>query len=89
MRIEYLDEPIGVSARLDQDGRWLPLTFVWRGQQYRIQEWGRQHTDEVDGQLSHHFLVQTEGQDTWELRYTEQNGEWRLLRLWRKSYLAI
>jgi hypothetical protein len=87
--IEYLDEPIGVSARLDAGGHWLPLAFVWRGRQYRILEWGRQHNEDVDGQRHHLYLVQTENQETWELRYAESNGEWRLLRHWRRSYLAI
>jgi hypothetical protein len=88
MTIEYPNEPIGVEARLDQDGRWVPLAFVWRGQRYHIQQWGRQHTEEAGGESRHHFLVQTEDQDTWELCYTEGRGEWRLLRHWLRSYLA-
>jgi hypothetical protein len=87
--IEYLDEPIAVEARLDSAGGWLPLAFVWRGEQHRIQHWGRQQTRETDEARHHYFLVQTEGRNTWELRYTEGSGEWRLLRHWRSPGLAV
>jgi hypothetical protein len=89
VQIEYPNEPIAVEARRDEAGRPVPLAFQWRGQRYLIRAWGRQHTEEAEGKRYRHFLVQTDGQETWELRYEESSGEWRLLRRWGTQHLAV
>ncbi|NOZ71592.1 MAG: CinA family protein, partial [Chloroflexi bacterium] len=78
-RGEWLDRPVVVEARY-QKGRWRPEA-VWLGRKrWQIVGWGRQSEVE-EGRMV--MMVESSDGARLELQVDVNQGEWRLLRLWR------
>ena len=87
--VEAPNEPIAVEARFAAGGEATPLAFVWRGQRWVINAWGRQWTETHGQQRVHCFLVQTTvGGSTFELAYDPTEASWRLRRAWLRQLSA-
>jgi hypothetical protein len=86
---ELVNEPVSVEARLRQDGKSLPLAFVWRGRRYPVESWGREESKSQGGRSWDCYLVQTPGPETWELCQDTETAQWTLSRHWARKYHAV
>jgi hypothetical protein len=89
MRVEFVNEPVSVEARLRADGTAQPLAFVWRGHRFQIISWGREQTKGQGEQRVHCYLVQTGGAETWELCQDTETAQWLLARRWGRGDRAV
>jgi hypothetical protein len=83
-----IDEPIAVNSRQTAHEGIRPVSFRWRGRDYRITGLGRRWTEGVGGVIWHCFLAQTAVGDTFELRWQPDAQAWRVWRAWSRSALA-
>lgn len=70
-----VDEPVGVEAVFDDQGRLTPRAFTFEGVIYRVQQIGRRWDE---GEWEHTLVMTPEGQ-TWDLAYAAGLGAWRLM----------
>ncbi len=77
-----IDEPVRVAVRALPTGKVAPKSFVWQGRTHFVIALGRQWVEEVDGVRWRCFLVQTQGQNSYELRWEPMEDEWVLHRGW-------
>ncbi|MDE0141015.1 MAG: hypothetical protein OXI80_03435 [Caldilineaceae bacterium] len=77
-----IDEPVRVRVRSLPTGKIAPGSFEWQGRTYSIVALGRQWDEMVEGRLVRSFLVQTSGQNSFELRWDPVEDEWVLHRGW-------
>lgn len=90
MMLEFINEPVSVEVRLRQDGTVAPLAFVWGGRRLQVESWGRESTETSDdGRAVHCYLVQTAGQETWQLCLDTKAAQWTLTRHWATSYQIL
>ena len=88
--IEFINEPVSVEVRLRQDGSVIPLAFVWRGRRLQIESWGRESRETMDnGRTVRAHLVQTAGEETWQLHLDTETAQWTLARHWATSYQVV
>ncbi len=76
---EFFDEPVSVTATMDEEGKLDPQRVVWQGHKYKVTTVGRQW-DEADGR---HVLVETAGGMRFELQLRREDFAWRVRRVWR------
>ena len=69
-------ETIEVTAHFDSEGRITPLTFVWKGRSYRIEDTGRRW-EAKDGI---HILVMVTGNRAFHLIFDNISVIWKLIR---------
>jgi hypothetical protein len=67
-------QKVEVSARLDQQGRWIPESFCWKGETCRVVGTGRRWED-TSGL---HILVMIGGDKVFELLYAGVEKSWYL-----------
>ena len=80
---EFINEPVSVEVRLRQDGTLTPLAFVWGGRRLLVESWGRESSETSDnGRALHCYLVQTAGQETWQLCLDTKAAQGTLTRHW-------
>ena len=88
--LEFINEPVSVEVRLHQDGAVTPLAFVWRGRRLQVESWGRESNETLDnGRVVRTYLVQTAGQETWQLCLDAETAQWTLARHWGPSYQVV
>jgi hypothetical protein len=87
--LELINEVVGVEVRVRGNETALPLAFVWRGQRYDIESWGRESSKMEGGRALHCHLVQTPGGDTWELCQDVEMARWTLVRHWAGRYRTV
>jgi len=71
-------EPVRVKVRSLPTGKIAPRSFEWQGRTYSIVALGRQWDEMVEGRRVRSFLVQTPGQNSFELRWDPVEDEWVL-----------
>ena len=76
--MEWLDEPAGVVAISDAQGRITPRQLMWRDHDYTIISVGRQW----DGTAGRHVLVEAAGGTRFELQLRRDDLTWRVRRVW-------
>jgi hypothetical protein len=82
MKVEFVNEPVGVETLVRQDGTGRPVFFSWRGRRFQIESWGRESTRTAGDQTLRCCLVQTPGPETWELCQDVETAQWTLTRHW-------
>jgi len=82
--IRFVDVPVAVEARFDEDGSLTPIAFTWQGQKLRISDVGRRWTEDN----VRHYLVMTSAQETFELCFDVSTLRWRIARIWARAKLA-
>jgi hypothetical protein len=88
--LEFVNEPVSVEVRLRQDGSVIPHAFVRRGRRLQVESWGREGNETLDdGRAVHTYLVQTAGQETWQLRLDSETAQWTLARHWAPSHQVV
>ena len=65
-------QAVEVVAKFDLEGVWTPISFIWRGGQYRVDSVGRRWED-TRGQ---HALVMTPGDRVFELIFVPEELVW-------------
>ncbi len=70
-------EPIEVVARFNQEGEATPLSFTWKGNEYRVDSTGRRWTE---GEAQH-ILTMIPGGRIVELIFRRGNGRWYLKQI--------
>jgi hypothetical protein len=85
--LEFINEPVSVEVRLHQDGSLKPVAFLWRGQRLQVESWGRESTEAMEnGRTQRTYLVQTAGQETWQLCLDTEAAQWTLNRHWAPDH---
>jgi hypothetical protein len=87
--IEFINEPVSVELQRRQDETGRPMAFVWRGQRFQVESWGRESTKRQADQTMHCYLVQTAGSETWELCRDAKTAQWMLTRHWTRQYRVV
>lgn len=82
--VTFVDEPIAVEARFDEDGAVRPRAFVWKGRTYQITDVGRQRTESKDYHQLRYYLVMTPARETFELCLDTETLRWRITRIWKR-----
>ncbi len=77
-----IDEPVRVIVRTLPAGKIAPKWFEWQGRKHSVVALGRQWDETVEGRRLRCFLVQTPGQNSYELRWDPVEDEWVLHRGW-------
>jgi hypothetical protein len=77
----FINKTILVETHIADDGHVTPLSFVWDGNRYRINETGRQWDEPAGDAEWRCYLVRAENQ-TFELRLNPASGSWLLARAW-------
>jgi hypothetical protein len=88
--LEFINEPVSVEVRPRQDGSLMPYAFVWRGRRLQVESWGRESNETLDdGRAVQTYLVQTSGQETWQLCLDAGAARWTLARHWASGYQVV
>ena len=87
--VEFVNEPVSVEVRLRRNGKPRLLAFVWRGQRFQVESWGRETTTTRDGRAVYCCLIQTASLGTWELCQDTETMQWTLVRHWAGKYRAV
>lgn len=82
-----IDEPVRVVVRTLPTGKIAPKSFAWQGRTHSVVALGRQWDETVEGKRLRSFLVQTPGQNSYELRWDPVGDEWVLRRGWLMNYV--
>lgn len=69
-------EPIEVTARFNEEGKIIPVSFVWNQRTFRVNSIGRQW----NGDDGYHVLVMTPGNRAFHLLFATAKGKWYLVR---------
>jgi hypothetical protein len=59
-------------------GRIMPLRFRWRGRTYKVREVTGDWQSEIGNTQFHHYAVQSDSPDVFELSYNEHAYTWKL-----------
>lgn len=70
-------QAIEVTAHFDEQGKIMPLRFIWKGSVYQVESVGR-HWSAEDGQ---HILVMVPGGRIFELLFACHESRWYLGRV--------
>ena len=81
---KFFDEPIAVTASVDQAGQTTPVSLTWQGKDYALTVVGRQW-DAEDGR---HVLVESATGDRFEIQLSREDLLWRLKRSWSEETTA-
>ncbi len=87
--LELVNEGVSVEVRTRRDHTVIPLAFLWRGQRFQIESWGRESSETEEGRTRRCHLVQTPGGDSWELCQDVATAQWTLTRHWAGMHRAI
>jgi len=85
MKVQVVNEVVGVEVATRQSGECRPLAFVWRGRRLQIESWGREGPRVLEGRAVHCHLVQTAGPETWELCQDIETAQWTIVRHWARN----
>jgi len=77
MRIEEISEAVEVIA-VFQSGKLSPIKFRWRERVYRVSRVNGNWMVEEGAVRFHHFAVQCDGPDVYDLVYNARNLNWKL-----------
>ena len=82
-----VNETIDVTIRVLPSGKIAPKSFRWQGRTYYVVALGRQWDELTDGRRIRCFLVQTQGQSSFELRWDAAKDEWVLYQAWHADFV--
>ncbi|MFN8455625.1 MAG: hypothetical protein U0401_13325 [Anaerolineae bacterium] len=82
--MEYLDDPVNVTAVMQADGDLTVQKVTWRNHRYTIIATGRQW-DEESGRS---VLAEASDGTRLELQLSRQDFVWRVKRVWREQLAA-
>jgi hypothetical protein len=77
MRIEEIGEAVEVIA-LFRSGQISPIKFRWRDRVYRVSRINGGWRTEEGVSRFHHFAVQSDGPDVFDLSYNERAHDWKV-----------
>ncbi|MEJ2635042.1 MAG: DUF6504 family protein [Calditrichia bacterium] len=80
MYYEDLFEPIEVIT-LFRNGKIIPLKFRWNGRVYKVKQVTGQWRESQGSVQNHHFSVQADGSDCFELLFNGADFSWKLARV--------
>ncbi|GAB4341004.1 MAG: hypothetical protein Kow0037_27270 [Calditrichia bacterium] len=80
MYYEELFEPIEVISYF-QNGKITPLKFRWNGRIYKIKQVTGHWKENQGYAQQHHFSVQVDGSDCFELLFDSSDFSWQLARV--------
>ncbi len=80
MYFEELFEPIEVITYF-QNGKIIPLKFRWNGRVYKIKQVTGHWRESHGYAQQHHFSVQVDGSDCFELLFNNADFSWQLARV--------
>ena len=80
MYFEELFEPIEVITYF-QNKKIIPLKFRWNGRVYKIRQVNGHWREHLGTAQQHHFSVQVEGSDYFELLFDSADFSWQLARV--------
>jgi hypothetical protein len=84
MNTEYFDEPISVTASLNDQGQTTLQKLTWRDQQYTIVGVGRQW-DQEEGR---HIMAEAADGTRFEIQLRRQDLIWYIRKVWRQQLAA-
>lgn len=76
--MEFVDEPVDVTATVNSQGQLMPQRLVWRDRQYRVVTVGRQW-DEANSRA---VLIETVDGSRFELHLNREGLTWRIKKIW-------
>lgn len=80
MHYEDLFEPIEVVTYF-REGKIVPLKFRWNGRVYVVKHINGQWRERQGAAQQHHFSVQSDGADFYELLFDTEDLSWQLARV--------
>lgn len=80
MHFEDLFEPIEVITYF-QNGKITPLKFRWNGRVYKVKQVTGHWSENQGYARQHHFSVQVDGSDFFELVFDTADYAWQLARV--------
>ena len=83
-QMELVDEPVDVTAILDEDGQFVPQQLVWRQRRYPVVNVGRQW-DEENRRFT---LVEVADGTRFELQLDRATLAWRIKKIWWGQIIA-
>ena len=89
MMVEYVNEPVSVEVQACRDGTARPMAFVWRGQRYTVEAWGRERSKTEKDKVVNRAPGHQGELVTWELCQDIETAQWTLTRHWARKYLAV
>ncbi len=82
-----VNEAIDVTIRVLPSGKIAPKSFSWQGRTHYVVALGRQWDERMDGRRMRCFLVQTQGQSSFELRWDAAEDVWVLYQAWHADFV--
>ena len=82
-----VNEAVEVTIRVLPSGKIAPKSFSWQGRTYYAIALGRQWDELTDGRRIRCFLVQTQGQSSFELRWDAAEDIWVLYQAWHADFV--
>lgn len=77
VKVEEIGDKVEVVVWF-KASRLMPLRFKWRGRTYKVREVTGEWKSEIGATHFHHFAVQSDSPDIYELSYNEQAYTWKL-----------
>jgi hypothetical protein len=72
---------VAVTARFSK-GLISPLAFLWGDRTYRVSGITARWAKRAGAVIEHHFAVQSEGPDVYELELSSETLTWRLIKVY-------
>lgn len=72
---------VAVTARFSK-GAISPLAFLWGGRTYKVSTITARWAKRAGAVIEHHFAVQSDGPDVYELELSSETLTWRLMKVY-------
>lgn len=72
---------VSVTARFSRGGI-SPLAFLWSGRTYKVSTITARWAKRAGAVIEHHFAVQSEGPDVYELELSSETMSWKLVKVY-------
>ncbi len=77
VKVEEIGDKVEVVGWF-KAGKLVPLRFKWKGRTYKVREITGDWKSELGETQFHHFAVQSDTPDIYELSYNERSYIWKL-----------